>query len=108
MAGAEGTQCGDYGVGPAHPSVCHQPHTCHHSITSTTRAQTTCLRIGETTLLIEMIFKYRDKWWVIDIAGNHLRLIAFISFRINKVFVKHIVSHAEYDRLTNHYRRNKE
>lgn len=46
-------------------------------------------------------FKYRDKWWVIDIAGNHLRLIAFISFRINKVFVKHIVTHAEYDRLTN-------
>ncbi len=53
-------------------------------------------------------FKYRDKWWVIDIAGNHLRLIAYISFRINKIFVKHIVSHAEYDRLTNHYRRNKE
>lgn len=53
-------------------------------------------------------FKYRDKWWVIDIAGNHLRLIAFISFRINKVFVKHIVTHAEYDRLTNQYQRNKE
>lgn len=53
-------------------------------------------------------FKYRDKWWVIDIAGNHLRLIAFISFKINKVFVKHIISHAEYDRLINYYRRNKE
>ena len=53
-------------------------------------------------------FKYRDKWRVIDIAGNHLRLIAFISFRINKVFVKHIVSHAEYNRLTNNYRRNTE
>ena len=53
-------------------------------------------------------FKYRNKWWVIDIAGNHLRLIAFISFRINKVFVKHIVTHTEYDRLTGYYRRNKE
>ncbi len=52
-------------------------------------------------------FKYCDKWWVIDIAGNHLRLISFISFRINKVFVKHIVTHTEYDRLTNYYRRNK-
>ena len=52
-------------------------------------------------------FKYRDKWWVFDIAGNHLRLIAFISFKINKVFVKHIVTHAEYDSLTSQYRRNK-
>ena len=52
-------------------------------------------------------FKYRDKWWVIDIAGNHLRLIAFISFKINKVFVKHILTHAEYDSLTSQYRRNK-
>ena len=44
-------------------------------------------------------FKYKDKWWVIDIGGNQLRLIAFIEFRDNRMYVKHIVSHAEYDKL---------
>lgn len=53
-------------------------------------------------------FKYRDKWWVIDIGGNNLRLIAFIEFRDNRMYVKHIVSHPEYDKLTEKYRRNKE
>lgn len=53
-------------------------------------------------------FKYRDKWWVIDIGGNNLRMIAFIEFRDNRMYVKHICSHAEYDRLIDKYRRNKE
>lgn len=53
-------------------------------------------------------FKYRDKWWVIDIGGNNLRLIAFIEFRDNRMYVKHICSHAEYDRLTEKYRRYRE
>lgn len=53
-------------------------------------------------------FKYRDKWWVIDIGDNNLRMIAFIEFRDNRMYVKHIVSHADYDKLTDKYRRNKE
>ena len=48
-------------------------------------------------------FKYKDKWWVIDIGGNNLRLIAFIEFRDNRMYVKHIVSHAEYDKLCKKY-----
>ena len=44
-------------------------------------------------------FKHKKDWWVIDIAGNHLRLIAFINFSGNKFYVKHIVKHADYDRL---------
>lgn len=48
-------------------------------------------------------FKYRKKWWIIDIGGNHLRLIAFIEFRDNRVYVKHIVTHAEYDKLCKKY-----
>lgn len=50
-------------------------------------------------------FKYKDKWWVIDIGGNNLRMIAFIEFRHNRLFVKHIVNHADYDRLTQRYKR---
>lgn len=26
-------------------------------------------------------FKYEDKWWIINIGGNHLRLVAFIQFQ---------------------------
>lgn len=50
-------------------------------------------------------FKYKDKWWIIDIGGNNLRLLAFIEFRHNRLFVKHIVNHAEYDKLTTRYRK---
>ena len=50
-------------------------------------------------------FKYRDKWWVIDISGNHLRLLAFIDFTLNRLYVRHIVTHAEYDKLANQYRK---
>ncbi len=53
-------------------------------------------------------FKYRDKWYVIDIGGNNLRMIAFIEFRDNRMYVKHIVTHTEYDRLCDKYRREKE
>ena len=48
-------------------------------------------------------FKYKDRWYVIDIGGNSLRLLAFIEFRDNRIFVKHIVPHSEYDRLCKKY-----
>ncbi|HCG7330516.1 type II toxin-antitoxin system HigB family toxin [Vibrio parahaemolyticus] len=50
-------------------------------------------------------FKYVDKWYVIDIGGGSLRLIAFIEFVGGKCFIKHIVTHAEYDKITNQHRR---
>ena len=53
-------------------------------------------------------FRYRDKWWVIDIGGNNLRLLAFIEFRDCRMFVKHIVSHAEYDKLCKKYAKEAE
>ncbi|MBC3212367.1 type II toxin-antitoxin system HigB family toxin [Serratia fonticola] len=53
-------------------------------------------------------FKYRKKWWVIDVSGNTLRLMAFIDFEKQKIFVKHIVTHAEYDKLTKYYREHKQ
>ncbi|CAI0779454.1 mRNA interferase HigB [Serratia marcescens] len=50
--------------------------------------------------------KYKEKWWVIDAGGNHLRILFFASFETQKVFIKHIVSHTEYDKLMQHYRRS--
>lgn len=48
-------------------------------------------------------FKHKKKWWILDIGGNNLRLMAFIEFRDNRMYVKHIVNHAEYDKLCKKY-----
>ncbi len=52
-------------------------------------------------------FKYVDKWYVIDIGGGTLRLIAFIEFVGGRCFIKNIVTHQEYDRITDSYRGKK-
>lgn len=52
-------------------------------------------------------YKYKDKWWVLDVGGNNLRLILFIQFVNQRMYIKHIVSHAEYDRLTAKYHKAK-
>lgn len=49
-------------------------------------------------------FKHKDKWWVLNIGGNRLRLIAFIQFFQNRMYVKQIMTHAEYDKLCERYR----
>ncbi len=40
-------------------------------------------------------FRYRDKWWVLDVGGNNLRVLAFIQFVNKRIYIKHIVSHAD-------------
>jgi mRNA interferase HigB len=35
---------------------------------------------------------------VFDIGGNKYRLIAYIHYRAKIVFIKHILTHAEYDK----------
>ena len=52
-------------------------------------------------------FKYVNRWYVIDIGGNSLRLVAFIEFVSQKCFIKYIVTHKEYDQITDQYRRKK-
>lgn len=51
--------------------------------------------------------KFRDKWWVINIGGNNLRLLFFADFESGRIFVKHIVPHAAYDKLVKCYRETK-
>jgi len=48
-------------------------------------------------------FKYKKDWYVIDIAGNNIRMMAIIFFKGQKVYIKHIVAHKEYDKLTEKY-----
>lgn len=35
---------------------------------------------------------------VFNVRGNHFRLIAKVQYRIQRVYVKHVLTHAEYDR----------
>lgn len=36
--------------------------------------------------------------YVFNVGGNKLRLVAAVHFNVGKVFVRHVLSHAEYDR----------
>jgi mRNA interferase HigB len=38
------------------------------------------------------------KLHVFDIGGNKIRLIAGVSYSTQQVFIKHVLSHAEYDK----------
>lgn len=37
---------------------------------------------------------------VFDIGGNKYRLVVQIAYRWGRVFIRHVVTHKEYDRLT--------
>ena len=50
-------------------------------------------------------FKYLDHGYVIDVGGNNLRILAVIYFNGQKLFVRHIVTHKEYDKLCDRYRK---
>jgi mRNA interferase HigB len=39
-----------------------------------------------------------DGWIVFNIGGNKYRLIASIHFNRGKIYVRHVLTHAEYDR----------
>lgn len=53
-------------------------------------------------------FKYEDRWWVIDVGGNHLRIVFYIDFVRQRVFVKAILTHTQYERFTARFlRKNK-
>lgn len=54
------------------------------------------------------LFKHRaaEGWVVIDIGGNNLRLIAGINYDRQKVYVKHIYTHTDYDTATAWYASN--
>lgn len=38
-----------------------------------------------------------EQYFVFNIAGNKLRLIASIHFQRRKVYIRHILTHTEYD-----------
>jgi mRNA interferase HigB len=39
-----------------------------------------------------------DQWIVFNVGGNHYRVITAIHFNRGKVYIRHVLTHAEYDR----------
>jgi mRNA interferase HigB len=38
-----------------------------------------------------------DKWTVFNIKGNKYRLITEINYRFQRIYIRHVLTHAEYD-----------
>ncbi len=38
-----------------------------------------------------------DRWTVFNVRGNRYRLITEINYRFQRVYVRHVLTHAEYD-----------
>lgn len=55
------------------------------------------------------LFKHRaaEHWVVIDVGGNHLRVIGGVNYSRQKFYVKHIFNHADYDEANSWYASNK-
>jgi mRNA interferase HigB len=39
-----------------------------------------------------------EGFFVFNIGGNHFRLVAAIHFNTGRVYVRHVLTHAEYDK----------
>ena len=49
---------------------------------------------------------YVAPYTVFDIGGNNFRLIAVVHYAVKKVYVRHVLTHAEYDRWTTSYEKD--
>jgi mRNA interferase HigB len=52
---------------------------------------------------LKRIFKSADKvgkFTVFDIGGNKFRLVAAVHYNRKKVYIRHVLTHVEYDRGT--------
>ncbi len=50
---------------------------------------------------------YADPYTIFDIGGNNFRLIAVIHYNRQKVYIRHVFTHAEYDRWCKQKRSNR-
>lgn len=39
-----------------------------------------------------------EKWTVFNIKGNKYRLITEINYRFRRIYLRHVLTHAEYDK----------
>ena len=49
---------------------------------------------------VRMTFASADvvgKWTVFNIKGNKYRLITEINYRVRRIYIRHVLTHAQYD-----------
>ena len=39
-----------------------------------------------------------EKWTIFNTKGNKFRLVAEINYRFRRVYIRHVLTHSEYDR----------
>jgi mRNA interferase HigB len=39
-----------------------------------------------------------EKWTVFNIKGNKYRLVTEINYRFRRIYIRHVLTHSEYDR----------
>ena len=49
---------------------------------------------------------YVAPYTVFNVGGNNFRLIAVVHYSVRKVYVRHVFTHAEYDRWTKLYEKD--
>ena len=64
------------------------------SVSQTTSRKAAPLQWGQKVTTVDQVGKY----FVFNILGNRYRLICFMSFEKSKVYILHVMTHAEYDR----------
>jgi mRNA interferase HigB len=50
--------------------------------------------VGKTLSSADVV----GKWTVFNIKGNQYRLITEINYRFSRIYVRHVLTHSEYDR----------
>ena len=54
--------------------------------------------LKQTFKRVDYVNAGRKGFYVFDIGGNKYRLIAAIHFNTQKLFIRHVLTHAQYDK----------
>ncbi|WP_370655565.1 type II toxin-antitoxin system HigB family toxin [Candidatus Binatus sp.] len=54
--------------------------------------------LKQTFKSVDYVSAGRKGFYVFDIGGNKYRLIAAIHFNTQKLFIRHVLTHAQYDK----------
>lgn len=62
-------------------------------------------RLGELAQTFGSVDFVPPEFTVFDIGGNKYRLVTFVSYRAQRVYIKHVLTHHEYDLWTQQNRK---
>ncbi len=74
----------------------------HPEVTSSLARWYAIMRKGQFSNLVHLreTFPHADqvgRFTVFNIAGNKVRLIAAVHYNRNKIYIRHVLTHTEYD-----------